>query len=457
MNIRVRFAPSPTGKLHIGNARTAILNELFAKHFKGRFILRLEDTDPERSQPKYTSQLLEILKWLGINWDEGPFYQSQRLEHYNNYAQKLLDRKQAYYCYCTQQELEAERKLCLSKGVPPRYSGKCRFLTETKKQQYQAQGKKPAIRFLVPEESIEWVDILKGKMCFLAEEIGDFIIIRSNGLPAYNFAVVIDDALMQISHVIRGEDHLVNTASQLLLYKALELSSPVFAHHPLILGPDRTKLSKRHGAVSVEAFKEEGFLPCALFYYLATVGTGASKKILSKQKLIAQFDLKKMGRGNAIFDKKRLLWLNRYFLRTLPINTIVEYAKPFLNKIEIKKAKEILAIIRDNIETPKEIKDYLPIFTQPEIELTKEEEKALKRDINIIIITKFLEKECSLPLDITIDQIEKETGLDRAKIMLTLRLALTGHRHGPGLAKIVEYLPKDWIRHRLKKVINNLC
>jgi len=465
MSVRVRFAPSPTGKLHLGNARTAIFNWLFARQLKGKFILRIEDTDKERSLPEYEQQLKESLRWLGLNWDEGPdeggpftpYRQSERLENYQYYLKKLLEQGRAYYCYCTQEELEAERRLCLAQGRPPRYSGKCRHLTETKKRQYEAEGRKPAVRFIVPDEVVEFIDLLKGKMRFYAGDIGDFIIVRSNGLPAYNFAVVIDDALMQISHVIRGEDHLANTACQILLYEALNLTFPVFAHHPLLLGIDRTKLSKRHGAVSVEEYRREGFLPEALFYYLATIGTGSKKEILDKDALIAQFDLNKLGRGNAIFDHKRLVWINKHFLRALSPEKILDHATPFL-PVDIKdrnKVKEIIALIRENIETLKDIKEFWPIFSQPKLELTDEVIDILKQD-KVKIVLKVFYKEfdlTSLKSKKIFEKIQQKTGLKGRELMLPLRLALTGRMSGPELHKILSCLPPQWIKARIEQAL----
>ncbi|MCD6319586.1 MAG: glutamate--tRNA ligase [Candidatus Desulfofervidaceae bacterium] len=467
MSVRVRFAPSPTGKLHLGNARTAIFNWLFARQLKGKFVLRIEDTDKERSSPEYEQQLKENLKWLGLSWDEGPdeggpfapYRQSERLEIYQHYLKKLLEQGRAYYCYCSQEELEAERKLCLAQGHPPRYSGKCRHLTETKRRRYEAEGRRPTIRFIVPDEVVEFTDLLKGKMRFYAGDIGDFVIVRSNGLPAYNFAVVIDDALMQISHVIRGEDHLANTACQILLYEALGLARPEFAHHPLLLGADRSKLSKRHGAVSVEEYRREGFLPEALFYYLATIGTGGKKEILDKEALIAQFDLSKMGRGNAVFDHKRLLWINKHFLRALPPETILDHVRPFL-PADIKdrnKVEEIIALIRENIETLKGIKEFWPIFSQAELELTDEVIHILKQDEAKTVLNVFYKEFDITPqkYDEIFKKIQQKTGLKGRKLMLPLRLALTGRRSGPELHKILSFLPSQWIKARIEKALRN--
>ncbi len=462
MNLRVRFAPSPTGSLHLGNARTAIFNWLFARHHKGQFVLRIEDTDRERSKPEYEVQLIESLKWLGLDWDEGPdkggpfgpYRQSERLEIYQEYVQRLLKEGKAYYCYCSQEELEAERRQCLAKGIPPRYSGKCRELTERQRQQYEKEGRRPAIRFRVPDEVVEFEDLIKGKMRFYAGDIGDFIIVRSNGLPAYNFAVVIDDAFMQITHVIRGEDHLANTACQLLLYEALNLTPPKFAHHPLLLAPDRTKLSKRHGAVSVEEYKKEGFLPQALLFYLTTLGSGAQKEIWDKDTLIERFDLKMTGKGNVIFDRNQLLWVNRQFLRSLPIETIANYAKDFVpEKTDNKTLKDFLGLIRENIATLSEISTFWPVFNQPEINLSEEAISTLKEEAAQMVIKLFygaLESGRS-DYESILKEIQQKTGLKGRKLLFPLRLALTSQKSGPQLHQILEYLPREWIKLRLKQ------
>ncbi|HEV09646.1 MAG TPA: glutamate--tRNA ligase, partial [Sulfurihydrogenibium azorense] len=260
---RVRFAPSPTGYLHLGNARTALFNYLFAKHEGATFILRIEDTDLERSKKEYEEMLIQDLKWMGLEWDEGPdkggpygpYRQSERLDIYHQYAKKLLETGHAYFCYCTEEELEKEREKAIAEGKPYRYSGKCRNLTQQEREQLEAKGLKPVIRFKVPDKTVVFEDIIRGHVEIDTKEFGDFVIVRQDGMPVYNFVVVIDDALMKITHVIRGEDHLSNTPKQIVIYEALGFDIPQFAHLPIILGEDRTKLSKRHGAVSVRALK----------------------------------------------------------------------------------------------------------------------------------------------------------------------------------------------------------
>lgn len=285
---RVRFAPSPTGELHVGNARTALFNWMFARHEGGRFILRIEDTDESRSDSAYQTSLLEDLKWLGLTWDEGPdiggdygpYRQSERLDLYEAHLKKLVDADLVYPCYCTEDELEEERQTLILAKRMPRYLGKCRNLGAGEREALAASGRKPSYRFKVPQTTIEFHDLIRGPMRFEGEAMGDFIIVRSNGMPAYNFAVVIDDHRMSVTHVIRGEDHLSNTALQIMLYRAFGFEEPTFAHHCLILGRDHAKLGKRHGSVSVGEFRRQGFLPEALVNYLGLLGSslpGAGK------------------------------------------------------------------------------------------------------------------------------------------------------------------------------------
>ena len=344
--IRVRFAPSPTGELHVGNARTALFNWMFARHSGGAFILRIEDTDESRSALSYQLNLYEDLKWLGLDWDEGPqkggayapYKQRERLDIYKKHLQKLVDIDLVYPCYCTEEELEDERQaLILSKRMP-RYMGKCRNLTGDERKQRENEGRRPSFRFKVQPQVIEFEDLIRGAMKFEGEAIGDFIIMRSNGMPAYNFAVVIDDHLMNITHVIRGEDHLSNTALQMMLYKAFDFEPPTFAHHSLIFGKDRAKLSKRHGSVSVGEFRKQGILPEALINYLALLGSSFTegREILSREEMIKDFSLERTSKSGAIFDEEKLHWLNAIYIRNCKTEDLVERLKPFLEQADYK-------------------------------------------------------------------------------------------------------------------------
>ena len=323
--IRVRFAPSPTGYLHIGNVRTALFNYLFAKKHNGSFILRIEDTDFDRVKKEYEDSILENLKWLGLNWNEGPdcggsyapYRQSERINTYKEYADKLLNEGRAYKCFCSGEELERKRRESLSKGLPPRYDGKCFRLSREEIASYEQKGIKPSTRFKVKDGMIEFEDIIRGKISFKGSDIGDFVILRSDGIASYNFAAAIDDALMEITHVIRGEDHLSNTPRQILLNQAIGFDIPKFAHLSMILGPDKSRLSKRHGAESVTELKEEGYLSEAVINYLSLLGWSSEdgREIMPLTDIIKNFSLERVSKSPAVFDIKKLKWINSHYIK----------------------------------------------------------------------------------------------------------------------------------------------
>ncbi|HET7618700.1 MAG TPA: glutamate--tRNA ligase [Vicinamibacterales bacterium] len=339
--MRVRFAPSPTGQLHVGNARTALFNWLLARGHDGTSILRIEDTDVERSTRESEAAILEDLRWLGLDWDEGPdvggpcgpYRQSERLHLYTSYANELLQAGHAYYCFCSPQKLEADRKAMLAEGRPPRYAGTCRALAPEEVQQRLDGGERPVIRFRVPEHiDVSFQDLVRGEVTFSTDVIGDPVLVRSDGTPAYNFAVVIDDALMEITHVIRGEDHISNTPRQILLYRALGFGPPRFAHLALVLGPDHTPLSKRHGATSVAEFRARGYLPEALVNYLALLGwsPGGDDELLPIDELARRFAIENVGHSAGVFDPEKLAWVNRHYMKVAaPSRLAAESARFF--------------------------------------------------------------------------------------------------------------------------------
>ena len=346
-DIRVRIAPSPTGPLHLGTARTALFNFLFARHAGGTFILRLEDTDQARSTEAYELDILEGMHWLGIRWDEGPgigdepergaygpYRQMQRLPRYAAAAARLLEEDRAYYCYCSPQELEAERNRQEAAHEAARYNGRCAHLTPSERAAFEAEGRRPVVRFRLPvDRTISFDDIVRGHVEIETGALGgDLVIVRSDGTPLYHFTVAVDDAAMAISHVIRGEDHLSNTPKHILLFEALGAPVPRFAHLPLILNPDRTKMSKRKTQTAVAAYRAEGFIPEAFVNYLAFLGwsTGTEEDVLSQTELIERFDLSKVNRAGAIFDRQRLEWLNGQWIRRLPGDDLVDRLRPFL-------------------------------------------------------------------------------------------------------------------------------
>ncbi len=346
--IRVRIAPSPTGQLHIGTARTALFNFLYARRMGGVFILRLEDTDQARGSIAWEKDILDGLHWLGLNWDEGPevageaargpfgpYRQSERLPSHQAAARRLLESDRAYYCYCTSAELEADRTRAEAAHLPPRYSGRCANLTDVERAAFEAEGRQPAIRFRVGDQVVEFDDLVHGHISIATDVLGgDFVIVRADGSPLYHFAVVVDDAEMQISHVIRGEDHLSNTPKHILLFRALGHEPPQFAHLPLILNPDRSKMSKRKTQTAVDAYIAEGFIREALVNYLALLGwsTGTEEEILSLDELEERFSLEAVNRSGAIFDRERLLWLNGQWIRRLRPDQLVDRLRPFLHR-----------------------------------------------------------------------------------------------------------------------------
>jgi nondiscriminating glutamyl-tRNA synthetase len=342
---RVRFAPSPTGMLHVGNARTALYNWLFARHTGGDFVLRIEDTDVERSEVRYEAQLIEDLHWLGLDWSEGPqiggpyapYRQSERMEIYQQHTNQLLAEGKAYRCFCTAEELEQERQLAITEHRTQMYSGKCRALPAGEAEARVAAGETFAVRLAVPDEPLRFHDIVRGDVEFSSETVTDFILVRSSGVPVYNYVVTIDDALMKITHVIRGDDHISNTPRQVAIYRAFGWRLPEFAHLSTILGSDRERLSKRHGATSVASFREMGILPEALANYLALLGWGAeggTRETFTREELIAEFKLERVTPSPAVFDWDKLHWLNRHLIKQTPLPELSRLSWPYFAALQ---------------------------------------------------------------------------------------------------------------------------
>src|SRR5712691_6755546 len=349
--MRVRFAPSPTGQLHVGNARTALFNWLLARGSSGTLILRIEDTDAERSTRESEGEIVRDLRWLGLDWDEGPdiggprgpYRQSERLHLYQSYAKELLGADAAYYCFCSTAQLGAEREEAVAAGRTARYAGTCRRLSRDQAAARIAAGERPAIRFRVPEaRDVVFTDIVRGDVRFHTDVIGDPVIVRADGHPAYNFAVVVDDALMEVTHVIRGEDHISNTPRQVLLNEALGFTPPIFAHLSLVMGPDHSPLSKRHGATSVAEFRSKGYLPEALVNYLALIGwsPGGGDELLPVDELARRFSLEAVGHSAGVFDEEKLAWVNRHYLKIADPARIAELSVPFFNAEGIRMAPD---------------------------------------------------------------------------------------------------------------------
>ncbi len=465
--VRVRFAPSPTGYVHVGNARTALFNWLFARNQGGEFVLRIEDTDAERSRPEYERQLVEDLRWFGLDWDEGPdvggphgpYRQSERAAIYAGYVEKLIAQGGAYPCFCSAEQLETERQEELKAGRQPRYSGRCRKLTPEQVTQRKAVGEAAAIRLKIVESSFFWDDRVHGPTTISSDVIGDPVIVRSEGLPAYNFAVVIDDHLMEITHVIRGDDHISNTPRQIAVYRALGWEPPQFAHLSTILGSDRTRLSKRHGATSMESFRTMGILPEALRNYLALLGwspADGKTEIMSPEELVKQFSLDHITKSPAVFDTDKLNWLNRHYMKECPPARLAELALPVLQgagRIGEQPGPDVmawielvLAAVLKNIsqlselaQATKVIFEYDPqqFVAMPEFQellATPAATQVLKAFIPKVLAESALTYERFREIT---KAVQKETGLKGKDLFHPVRMAVTGAGSGPELEKLI--------------------
>ncbi len=463
-NIRVRFAPSPTGALHIGGVRTALFNWLFARHHQGKFILRIEDTDQTRSTDESIKIILDGMKWLGLDWDEGPFRQTERMDIYRSHVDKLLREGKAYYCYCTPEELEVRRKAALAAGKPPKYDRKCRSLTAP------VPGRTPAVRFLSSDEGQTIVrDLIRGPVTFENQQLDDLIILRSDGFPTYNFAVVVDDVTMNISHVIRGDDHLNNTPRQIQLYRALGYEPPEFAHLPMILGSDKTKLSKRHGATAVTEYIDLGYLPEALVNYLARLGwSHGDQEIFSRRELIEKFTLESVGKAPSVFNPEKLLWLNHLYIQQadpgrlagLLINllrndgTIAAGQEP-----DPEWLKKLVKILTERSHTLVEMKNGAIPFIKDEITLDeKAKTKHLTREAAPLLAEladrlKSLESFSHAELEKIFNALVAEKSVKLGKVAQPVRVALTGGTVSPGIYEVIEVMGKDRTIKRIEAAL----
>lgn len=475
--VRVRFAPSPTGPLHIGGARSALFNYLFAKRYGGDFILRMEDTDLERSTQESEENIKKSLEWLGIDWNEGidrggphePYRQTERLSLYQKAIDRLLKSGHAYECYCTEEECEEERQKLIEKGETPCYLGKCRHLTGEEKKQLALDGRKPTIRFRVPDDTrITINDLVRGEVSFETEGMGDYIIVKSDGIPTYNFAVVLDDADMNITHVIRGEEHLSNTPRQVLIYQALGIKMPEFAHVSLILGKDRSKMSKRHGSTSVVAYQSQGYLPAALVNFLALLGWSpeGEEEIFSMAELIAQFSLERVSKSPAVFDMDKLKWINGMYIRGMSLKELKPLILPYLIEAgfvqENLSAEEndwvnlVIDALQKYLSCLEDVNGLLKLFSGEQVSFETEEARGvLQQEFVPQVVNLFFNKinhEDSLTPEVVkgfLKQIRKETGLGGGQVFMPLRVALTGQMHGPDLDKLAAILGKKVVLARL--------
>lgn len=472
--VRVRMAPTPSGRLHLGTAHTALFNWLFARHHKGKFILRIDDSDPKRCKKEYEKDILESLKWLGISWDEGPdiggpygpYRQSERMGRYWKYIEQLLGKGKAYYCYCTPQELEAERKEMLAKGIAPKYSGKCRNLTKEEIERFKKKGRKGAVRLKVNPGKVSFTDPSRGKITVNAEDIGDFIIARADKTALLVTAATIDDLEMKVSHTIRGEDYLNFVPRQILLYQALGFKPPVFAHLAFIYGPDGAKLSKRHGAVAVSDYRKQGYLPEALVNYLVLLGWSPKddREILDIKEVIRLFDLKDVSDAGPRFDLNKLDWMNGVYIRKKSDKELLQLIKPFVPKgMKATLINQTIPLVKDRLHKLSDYPSLVDFFI-----------KEPKVDANLLIQKGADKKTIREQLRVSLENLEKTESWKAknlenlfrklagdynwhvGKYFMAVRICLTGKTATPPLFETMEVLGKEKTIKRLKSVLKKL-
>ena len=477
--VRVRYAPSPTGHLHIGGARTALFNYLFAKHYQGDFIFRLEDTDVERNIVGGEESQLENLAWLGIVPDESPYRpnpkyapyrQMERLDIYRHYAQWLLEQGYAYKCFCTQEMLEQEHERQVSEGIAPRYNGRCAFLSPEEVALKEAQGQPYTIRLRVPEnKTYAFEDMIRGHVSFESRDIGDWVIVKANGIPTYNFAVVIDDHCMDITHVFRGEEHLSNTPKQLMLYDLLGWKAPQYGHMTLIVNENRKKLSKRDESIMqfVSQYRDEGYIPEAMFNFLALLGWSpeGEQEIFSKEELIQHFNEKRLSRSPSMFDRDKLTWVSNRYMKDKSIQEAVEWCLPFLKEaydLSHRSSEWIQMLVETyhaQLSYGKEIVPLVSYFFEQEITLDEEAQQfMLQEDVKkpLLALRQYIEKMDVLTKENvkeSIKKVQQETLVKGKMLYMPIRIALTGQMHGPDLSSILTLLGKETVLKRLDRTL----
>jgi len=484
-DVRVRIAPSPSGNLHIGTARTALFNYLFAKKNNGKFVLRIEDTDAERTSQAYIDNIFDSLKALGLNWDEGPdvggeygpYTQSERFDIYPIYAQKLLENGFAYECFCTPEELEAEKEEATKNKKPYVYSKKCENLTEDEKAELRAQGRKPAIRFNIAKAQkafhdssiLKFDDLVKGELHMDTSLLGDFVIMKSNGTPTYNFAVVIDDMLMKISHIIRGEDHISNTFKQILIYEALGAEVPHFGHLGMILAPDRSKLSKRHGATAVSEFVEKGYLTDALINFVALLGWSPSdgQEIKNVDEIAQDFRIHDVSSSNSIFEYDKLNWMNSHYIKMLDIEDLKERLKPYLTKYDLTELTDaqytrMVEVTREPLTILSDITDDVPYFFGEEVEMEEKAQKeVLDTEVSQNVLKEFVRQaeDWAWDEETLHEKLEafraqfKAEGIKPKITMWAIRAAVTGRTCGADMTAILAILGKEKSMRRINRAM----
>ena len=479
MSIRVRFAPSPTGYLHVGGARTALFNWLLARHAGGTFVLRIEDTDLVRSTQASVQAILDGMRWLGLDWDEGPdvggphgpYFQMQRLDTYRDHADRLIQSGHAYPCYCTKEELDAMREEAQARGEGFSYHGKCRSLSSEQIDQYQKEGRSSVLRFKAPREGETVVeDLIHGPVTFQNAVIDDFVLVKADGVPTYNYAVVIDDATMEISHVLRGDDHLSNTPKQLMIYQALELNPPKFGHIPMILGSDRTRMSKRHGATSVMAYEEAGYLSDAMVNYLARLGWAhGDDEVLTRAELSEKFGISGINNTAAVFDQQKLDWLNGVWMRQTPSDRLVELLKPrwqtrgwVTERHTDAWFVELVDLLKERAKTLEELVDYSAFFFDVPLNYNEEASAKFLTESNREILLALKER---LPqaqpwekatLEGIFRNLATEMGIKAGAVIQPARVALTGSTASPGLFETAYMMGSVLVKKRLELALSRI-
>lgn len=469
--VRVRFAPSPTGHLHVGAARTAIFNWLFARHNEGKFILRIEDTDVTRSSVEMSEAILVSLAWLGMDWDEGPIYQSRRLDLYREKAEELVEKGHAYHCFCSPEEIETRKKEGLAVGKFWEYDRRCLGLSPEEKSRFISEGRTGAIRFLVPETEVHYKDLLHGPISVKTETIEDFVLLRSDGLPTYHLSVVVDDIDLAITHVIRGDDHISNTPKQILLYEAFGVESPQFAHQSLILGPDKKKLSKRHGVTSVLQFREEGYLPLALFNFLAQMSWSPKEgeRVYSMDEMVEKFSLDKRSRGNPVFDKDKLDWLNGQVINQMSAEELAAYVRDELKAFRLWKDDldverkiwfhKLLDLLKDRRRTRKEFVYSLRPFLSDKFPFEVEGIEKHLMDERLPELLSRLEEDFGEIYDFSAENVEKtlraraeKEGVKASVFIHALRMLVLGMKVSPGIFEVLELMGKEKTLQRMRRL-----
>ena len=478
--IRVRYAPSPTGQPHVGNVRTALFNWLFARRHGGVLVVRVEDSDQERLVPGALEAILEGLRWLGLDWDEGPevggpyapYFQSQRLELYQGVARTLIERGKAYYCYCSRERLEEMRREQVQKGLHPRYDGHCRDLSPGERQRNEVEGVTPVVRFRMPSQGETGLDdLIRGRVTWQNDLLDDIVLLKSDGYPTYHLANVVDDHLMEISHVLRAEEWLPSTPRHLNLYEALGYAPPLFGHLPMILGPDRSKLSKRHGATSVLEYRDDGFLPEAMVNFMALLGWSLDDKtdIISRKELVESFSLERIGKAGAIFDMEKLRWMNGVYLRQLSQEELVRQALPFVERhvpdgVPSPTEEElgrIIPLVQERMKTLKEAADQTSYFFQEELTYSPDDlvqkgmdvaaaRNALQRALGVLESLSGFEAE---PMEERLRALGDELGLPARQLFGVLRVATTGRTASPPLFQTMEVLGRERSLKRIRMAI----